>query len=130
MRVRGAFNHGEIAVLHKDYGIFLCSSRWDSHGVFRDEAMASGLVPVTNAVSAIPEFVDDSCGILAPVEDAEAMARGVARLYEQPLTFSAMSQAAAKRVRKQRDAQKVIRAELAVVSNNSEQITCEQEDVA
>ena len=122
--------HDEISALHKEYGIFLCPTRWDSHGVSRDEAMASGLVPVTNAVSAIPEFVDDSCAILTPGEDAEAMAKGIARLYEQPLTFSAMSQAAANCVRKQRDAQKVISAELAVVLNNSEQITCEQEEVA
>jgi glycosyltransferase involved in cell wall biosynthesis len=122
--------HDEISALHKEYGIFLCPTRWDSHGVSRDEAMSSGLVPVTNAVSAIPEFVDDSCGILALGDDAEAMARGIARLYEQPLTFSAMSQAAAKRVRDQRDAKKVIGAELAVVLNNSEQTTREQEEVA
>jgi glycosyltransferase involved in cell wall biosynthesis len=35
-------------------------SRTDTQGVSRDEAMSSGLVPVTNAVAAIPEFVDDT----------------------------------------------------------------------
>src|SRR5262249_44184221 len=114
--------HDEISALHKEYGIFLCPTRWDSHGVSRDEAMSSGLVPVTNAVAAIPEFVDERCGIVAAAEDAEAMARGIALLYEQPLKFSAMSQAAARRVRKQRDAQNVIAAELAVVLDDSEQI--------
>ena len=94
----------------------------DTQGVSRDEAMASGLVPVTNAVAAIPEFVDDSCGILAPGEDAEAMARGIALLYEHPQKFAAMSDAAATRVREQSDAQRVIGAELAVVLDNSEQI--------
>ena len=48
-------------------------------------------------------------------------------LYEQPLKFSAMSEAAAKRVRDQRDAKKVIRAELAVVLDKSGSITSEQE---
>ena len=77
--------------------------------------MSSGLVPVTNGVTAIPEFVDDTCGILAPAEDAEAMARGISQLYEQPLKFAAMSEAAARRVREQRGADGVIEAELAAV---------------
>ena len=120
----------EIATLYKEYGIFLCPTRMDTQGVSRDEAMASGLVPVTNAVTAIPEFVDDRCGILAPGEDAEAMARGISLLYEQPQNFSAMSEAASKRVREQRDAQLVICAELALVLNDSEQSTSKQEEVA
>jgi len=112
----------EIVALHKEYGVFLCPTRMDTHGVSRDEAMASGLVPVTNAVTAIPEFVDDSCGILAPGEDADAMARGITLLYAHPERFAAMSKAAAKRVRAQSDAQRVICAELAVVLDNVAQI--------
>ena len=119
---RRFLTHAEIAALHREYGIFLCPTRMDTQGVSRDEAMASGLVPVTNAVAAIPEFADDSCGILAPGEDAEAMARGIALLYEQPQKFAAMSEAAAKRVRAQSDAQRIICAELAVVVDGSEQI--------
>jgi glycosyltransferase involved in cell wall biosynthesis len=122
--------HDEIAALHKEYGIFLCPTRWDSHGVSRDEAMSSGLVPVTNAVAAIPEFVDGQCGIVAPAEDAEALAKGIAMLYEQPLKFSAMSEAASKRVRDQRGAQKVICAELALLSDEPAQNTGEQKEAA
>ena len=48
------------------------------------------------------------------------MARGIALLYEQPERFSAMSEAAAKRVRAQSDAQRVISAELTVVLGDSE----------
>jgi glycosyltransferase involved in cell wall biosynthesis len=115
-------NQAEIAALHKEYGIFLCPTRMDAQGVSRDEAMASGLVPVTNAVTAIPEFVDDSCGILAPGEDSDAMAKGISLLYEQPLKFSAMSKAAASRVRAQSDAERIIGAELALISDDSEPI--------
>ena len=104
--------HDEIAVLHKDYGIFLCPSRWDSHGVSRDEAMSSGLVPVTNAVSAIPEFVDDSCGIVAPAEDAEKMAQGIEIIYQQPERFAEMSKAAAERVRRQSGMFQIINEEI------------------
>ena len=52
--------------MHKKNGIFMVPTRLDSQGVSRDEAMSSGLVPITNNVAAIPEFVDDTCGMLAP----------------------------------------------------------------
>jgi len=113
-------NPQETVALHKEYGIFLCPTRMDTQGTSRDEAMSSGLVPVTNAVAAIPEFVDHSCGILAPGEDAEAMARGITLLYEQPLKFSAMSKAAAKRIQEQRDTQRGICAELVIILEGSE----------
>ena len=102
----------DIAALHKEYGIFLCPTRMDAQGVSRDEAMASGLVPVTNAVTAIPEFVDNQCGILAPGENAEAMAQGIAMLYEQPEKFKTMSAAAASRVISQSAAKKIITKEI------------------
>lgn len=109
-------SQAEIAKLHKDYGIFLCPTRMDSQGVSRDEAMASGLVPVTNAVAAIPEFVDDTCGILAPAEDHAALAAGIARLAENPALFAQMSAAAAQRVRRQSSAARIINAELSLFS--------------
>lgn len=76
-------------------------TRGDTQGVSRDEAMASGLVPITNAVAAIPEFVDESCGILVPAEDYKAMADGIEKLYNEPEYFLKLSGNAAKRVRKQ-----------------------------
>lgn len=104
----------EIAELHRDYGVFLCPSRWDSQGVSRDEAMSSGLVPVTTAVAAIPEFVDARSGVLCPPEDASALARGIAMLYEEPDTFLSLSRAAAARVRSERASHDVIERELGV----------------
>ncbi|MBN3789413.1 FkbM family methyltransferase [Burkholderia sp. Ac-20353] len=103
----------EIADLHKEYGIFLCPSRMDTQGVSRDEAMASGLVPVTNSVAAIPEFVDESCGVLAPEEDADAIAAGMLALAENPDRFVAMSVEAARRVRRQSGHELVIEREIA-----------------
>ncbi len=44
----------EISRIHKQYGVFLVPTRMDSQGVSRDEAMASGLVIITNSVAAIP----------------------------------------------------------------------------
>jgi hypothetical protein len=42
-------------------------------------------------------------------------------LYEQPLKFSEMSKAASKRVREQSNAQRITRAELALILGDSEQ---------
>jgi glycosyltransferase involved in cell wall biosynthesis len=105
----------EIASIHKEYGIFLTPTRMDSQGVSRDEAMSSGLVPVTNAVTAIPEFVDDSCAILAPGEDHLSLAEGIERLALDPDRFLAMSKRAAARVRKQCGRENTILRELKLV---------------
>lgn len=105
----------EIAQLHKDYGIFIVPTRMDSQGVSRDEAMSSGLIPITNAVSAIPEFVDDSCGILAPGEDYMAMAKGIDEIYRNPGLFTQMSANAAARVRSQTSKEYTIDKELALI---------------
>ncbi len=105
----------EIAKLHKEYGIFLVPTRADTQGVSRDEAMASGLVPVTNAVAAIPEFTDENCAVLAPAEDYQAMASGIDSLVQSEQTFLQMSENAAKRVRSQSDRENTIERELALI---------------
>jgi glycosyltransferase involved in cell wall biosynthesis/spore maturation protein CgeB len=110
----GFLTQPQIARLHRDYGVFLCPTRMDAQGVSRDEAMASGLVPVTNAVAAIPEFVDDTCGCLAPPEDADALAEAISQLYHHPALFMQLSEAAARRVRQQSDSGQVVEAELAL----------------
>ncbi|MEE1904417.1 glycosyltransferase [Pseudomonas inefficax] len=112
---RGFLKHQEIAALHKQYGLFLCPTRMDAQGVSRDEAMASGLVPVTNAVTAIPEFVDDECGILAPGDDAQAMADGIARVIESPAVFRKISAAARVRVEKQTAKHSIITREIQLI---------------
>ena len=106
---------GDIAALHKEYGIFLTPTRMDAQGVSRDEAMSSGLVPVTNAVTAIPEFVDETCGILAPAEDFVQMAAGIKKLYENPELFLQMSKNAAARVRSQTSKEYTIYKELDLI---------------
>lgn len=90
----------EIAELHKENGMFLVPTRLDSQGVSRDEAMSSGLVPITNAVAAIPEFVDENCGIMAVSEDYKGLAKGIEELYYNPQKYLEMSKAASNHVNK------------------------------
>lgn len=103
----------EIAQLHKEYGLFLCPTRWDSQGVSRDEAMASGLIPITNAVAAIPEFIDSQSGILAPQEDYKKLTEGIEKLYYDEKLFLQMSESAHQHVMS-RDKDKVVIEELDV----------------
>ena len=77
--------------------------------------MSSGLIPVTNAVTAIPEFVDDSCGILAPGEDFHEMAEGIKRIYHDPELFLNMSENAARRVRNQSSRELTIGKEINLI---------------
>lgn len=105
----------EAAELHADHGIFLVPTRGDSQGVSRDEAMASGLVPVTTDVGAVAEFVDDSCGVLCAAEDAAQLAAGCLALIRDVQRFSSLSLAAASRVGKQSAAELIAKNEIKVL---------------
>ncbi len=107
----------EIAALHKQYGVFLVPTRMDAQGVSRDEAMSSGLVPVTNAVTAIPEFVDDDSGLLAQGEDYLGLAGAIERLYHDPALFSRLSANATQRVRAQSGYRQTILREMELIGN-------------
>ena len=115
--IKGFMQHAQIAELHKSYGVFLTPTRMDSQGVSRDEAMSSGMVPITTNVAAIPEFVDNSCGFVVPAEDAEAIAAAVESLYYQPEVFSTLSDAAAKRVRRQCGYEQTIQQEIQLIGS-------------
>ena len=110
---RRFLTQSEIAQAHAAHGQFLVPTRLDTQGVSRDEAMASGLVPVTNAVHAVPEFVGADCAGLATADDVGGLAQAMADMVEDPALFLARSQAAARRVRAQSGHERVIPLELA-----------------
>lgn len=91
--VEGVITRKAIADLHKLHGIALIPTRFDTQGVTLGEAMSSGLVPVTNRCSAIPEFIPEGCGILANENDYIGLARGIEELYNNPELFLSMSKA-------------------------------------
>lgn len=78
---RGFVSRSEAAELHRNHGIFLNPTRWDSHGVSTGEAMASGLAVVSTDVAAVPEFVEHGVsGLLARPGDVDALSRAVVQL--------------------------------------------------
>ena len=112
---RGFISQKEIADLHKEHGLFLVPSRFDTQGVSRDEAMSSGLVPITNPVTAIPEFVDDSCAIQFEESNIPDAIEKIVSVFESPERFIAMSRNAAQRVRAQSGTSSTVAKEMAVL---------------
>lgn len=106
----------QISRLHKEHGIFICPTRWDSQGVSMCEAMSSGLVPISNDITAIPEFVThNQTGLLALPESGDSIARQVEKLYFNEEIFLKLSSAAAKGIRAIADEDVVITKELDVI---------------
>lgn len=91
----------EMAATHVDHGVFLCPSRYDTQGVMLGEAMASGLVCVTNRVAAIPEYTDETCSLLVKPDDPYSFAEAIWSLVENPDVLPVLSRRSAERVREQ-----------------------------
>lgn len=79
------------------------------------EAMASGLVCITNRVAAIPEFIDERSGILVQPDDPKAYAEAIWRLATQPDRLPALSTEAARRVRAQCRHDQTIKREIELI---------------
>ncbi|MDB9707782.1 glycosyltransferase family 4 protein [Planktotalea frisia] len=109
----------EMAELHKEHGVFLCPSRFDTQGVTMGEAMASGLVCITNPVTGIPEYIDESCGLLAPADDPMAYARAIWHAKENLHAMLDLSKAAAQRARAQCGRDQTVGAEIKLVQSSS-----------
>lgn len=63
------------------------------------EAMAYGVAPLVTDCGGSPEIVvDGRCGIVVPVNDAPALARAIARLYEDPTLRRQLGTAARERI--------------------------------
>lgn len=94
---KGFVSTSGLRVLHRQHGILLVPSRWESQGLTCGEGMASGLVPVTTDVAALPEFVDETCGFLCPKDDASALAYAIETLVADSELFLEKSRNAANR---------------------------------
>lgn len=106
----------EIASEHSRHGIFLAPGRIDSQGVSRCEAMSSGLVPIANDVAAVAEFIHHEVdGLLAPSEDADALASALLTLAEDQELFMRLSTSAAENIRETCSLDTVIDHELSVL---------------
>lgn len=109
----------EMAMLHYDHGVFLCPSRFDTQGVTLGEAMASGMVTITNPVGGIPEYTDQNCSLLPRTDDPWAFAEAILHLVHNPDLMPGMSRNAAERVARQCGVGATIERELEIVRSLS-----------
>jgi L-malate glycosyltransferase len=111
--VRGFVNHEAMAKLHHEHGVMLIPTRQDAQGVSMGEAMSSGLVPISSLNTAIPEFLDESCGFLT--RSVDEMVEALLALHDDAARFSELSAAAAARVRRQCNKSTIVEAELKAI---------------
>lgn len=111
----GLLSRDAVAILHASHGVFLCPTRFDTQGVSMGEAMASGMVVVTNDTTAIPEYTDPDCSVLVRPDDPVAFADALWELYEHPERLPEMSRRASERVRAQCGLDQTIERELALI---------------
>jgi glycosyltransferase involved in cell wall biosynthesis len=97
----GGVGYAEVPAVLREHDVFLLASDYEGLPLSLLEAMGYGLVPVVSHLkSGIPEVVDDSNGILVPINDVGGYARAIIRLHEHRDEFAAKSAAARERVKK------------------------------
>lgn len=116
---KGFLTQERIASLHKEFGVFLCPTRWDSQGVSMCEAMASGLVVISNMSSAIPEFVThEEDGFLAQEENYVEMAEYIIHLYNNPSSFIDISRKATGNITKKCSIDMISKMEISLIDES------------
>jgi len=86
----------EIAQLYCRAHIVACPARFEGFGFPAAEAMACGAAVAASDGGALPEVVGET-GLVSPVGDADAMARNLAQLLDDPSAARAMGEAASRR---------------------------------
>lgn len=105
----------EIPNTFKKYGGFIATTRFDSQGVIMCEAMASGLLTVSNGVTAIPEFIEDGKnGILA--NSPKEIAAKITEVVSNPEKYRTTIENARRKM-EDISIEKVGKRELKVLSN-------------
>ena len=110
--------HSEIAEVHKENGIALFATRYETQGVSAAEAAMSGLVVVSNSVAAVPEMFDKKLKVLAKNEDYKEMANIIERIYNNPKEFKKLSKAMHDNVLKKYGYDATMKKELKVLEEN------------
>lgn len=87
---KGYLTHEEIAEVHKQNGIGLFPTRYETQGVSASEAAMSGLVVVSGNVAAVPEVFNNS-QLLCEKENYIEYADKIEYLYNNPKEYVKLS---------------------------------------
>ena len=78
---------GEIAEVHKQTGVALFPTRYDTQGVSMCEAASSGLPVVSTYRKSVADFLPEECGLLCDGENYRDYADKLEQLYNDPDLF-------------------------------------------
>ena len=102
--LRGAMSHDETLERIAAARVFTLPCRVagngdrDSMPVVIKEAMARAVPVVATDAVAVPEMIDETCGILVPEDDAGALATALDKVLDDPVLAAAMGAAGRRRV--------------------------------
>ena len=115
---KGFLSHNEIAKIHKENGIGLFPTRYETQGVSALEAAMSGLVVITGNVAAVPEVFDNNSKILCETENYIEYANKIEELFYNPEEFCELSEQISKNVCLKFDTDKIIQKEINMLNSD------------
>ncbi|HYG84667.1 MAG TPA: glycosyltransferase family 4 protein [Azospirillum sp.] len=80
VELHGDVDETDLAAAFAGADLFVQASQHEGYGMAVAEALAHGLPVVATAVGAVPELVPDGAGLLAPPNDAPALAEALRRV--------------------------------------------------
>lgn len=96
---KGVIDPKDVANRIADYDALLLPSRWkkEGHPGVILEAFSVGVPVIASKWNAIPELVDENCGILIEPNSPEELAAAITQLFSDSLKWKNLSQGALKR---------------------------------
>ena len=99
LELTGRVETDELVALYRRASLVVVPSRFEGFGLPAAEAMACGTPVVATRAGALPEVLETGgAGVLVPVDDADALAKAIRTLLEQPETRREMSARAPARI--------------------------------
>lgn len=118
----------KISDIHRNSGILLCPSRYDTQGVTLGEAASSGLVVIGSKVTCLPYFMqEDKFHTLAEPENYVQLADIVERFYGNPEEFLRVSKGMSDFIHRVLGIKNTVEKEIQLIQEKLDTIKCREE---
>ncbi|OYP46501.1 glycosyltransferase [Prevotella sp. P4-119] len=82
-------NQEELAQLYNESDVFVNPTREENFPTVNIEAIACGLPVITFNTGGSPEIIDETCGIVVPKDDLDALMKAIQKIRKEPLSRDA-----------------------------------------
>lgn len=82
-------NQEELAQLYNESDVFVNPTREENFPTVNIEAIACGLPVITFNTGGSPEIIDETCGIVVPKDDLDALIKAIQKIRKNPLSRDA-----------------------------------------